>query len=69
MIYSIPPTPPLLPEYQAEDCKKGSRDCFPENLVGRFPESAIAAVSSGYGSVSLLLTTLAVPFPGTTSAT
>jgi hypothetical protein len=61
MIYSIPPAPPILPEYQAEDCKKGSRDCFPENLVGGFPESALAVkVGSDYGSVSLLLPTLAV---------
>jgi hypothetical protein len=35
MFYNTPPAPPLpVPIYQGDDCKKGSRDCFPENTQG-----------------------------------
>jgi|GEM_PF-1529362 len=35
MFYTAPPPPSLpVPTYQGDDCKKGSRDCFPENTQG-----------------------------------
>lgn len=34
MIYQPPSPPPAVPQYVASDCKRGSRDCFPQDRVG-----------------------------------
>ena len=34
MFYPVSPPPLPVPIHSGEDCKKGSRDCFPENTQG-----------------------------------
>ncbi len=44
MIFQLPPTPPpahataFVGATSQPDCPRGSRDCFPKDLVGAVPE-------------------------------
>lgn len=50
MFHITPPSPPLpVPIYSEDNCKKGSRDCFPDNTQGGaiedMPSKALAIQS------------------------
>ncbi|HIK45104.1 MAG TPA: hypothetical protein IGR64_09480 [Leptolyngbyaceae cyanobacterium M65_K2018_010] len=55
MIYSLPPAPPVQLVYAMAECKKGSRDCFPEDRVGNWQESAdLTTAKRDLRTISLL---------------
>ncbi len=42
MLFNAPPPSLPVPIYSQDDCKKGSRDCFPDNTQG----GAVEEISS-----------------------
>lgn len=60
MFYTAPPSPMPVPVYSQSDCKRGSRDCFPENTRGgAIEEHSMTPSDQDLSAISILVKRLA----------